>query len=263
MKKHYKKNAFGAFVPNVLTTSLRSYMIEKDNCEYLILYMILSGRYLGKKNKSQAIDDLKKQFASHKNELSKTFVNFLEQDASHDLLKPETYEPFLTQMVFTRSIDNFETYLKDILSEVANKSPNILKSKDTETHEFILSFNEIKDLRQSIIDKKIEKLFFLGIKDINDFFKSRLDIDIFDEEDWGIFYELLHQRNIIVHNRGVITRDFAKKHPKYSENIGDSLVFTFAEISELNNAISNHLVELDFKIANKYNLELNENSITA
>lgn len=167
------------------------------------------------------------------------------------------YERHFSQMAYSRSVDNFITYFKDILAEVVTKKPQILKSKDQERLDFILSHDNMDDLLKSISEKKIEELFYKGISDIEKFFEDRLGIKIFkDEETKREINKLIKQRNLIVHNRGRISKEFTNEFPELNYTVGLYLVFQYEHISQHNLLLSNYLVELDIEIAEKFDLDL-------
>ena len=60
-----------------------------------------------------------------------------------------------------------------------------------------------------------------------------------------------------VHNRGIISKEFAKEfsneHVTY--NPGNILVYSYENLSNINGAMTNLIVDLDLKICKKFKLE--------
>ncbi|MFG4003412.1 hypothetical protein [Flavobacterium aquidurense] len=166
------------------------------------------------------------------------------------------YEIHLSSMVYVNTIDNFSTYLKDILSEVVFAKPQILKSQESEKLDFILEYESMDDLINAIASKKLEELFYKGIEDIGKFFKSRLGIDIFktDKEKETINLHV-KQRNLTVHNRRRISKDFAKQFPNLEFKIGEYLNFDFRYVSTLNLYLFNFVATIDEEISQKFKLK--------
>lgn len=166
------------------------------------------------------------------------------------------YEIHLSSMVYVNTIDNFNTYLKDILSEVVYAKPQILKSQESEKLDFILAYESMDDLLNAIANKKIEELFYKGIEDIEKFFKNRLGIDIFktDKEREAINLHV-KQRNLTVHNRRRISKDFAKQFPNLEYKIGEYLNFDFRYVSTLNLYLFNFVATIDEEISRKFKLK--------
>jgi len=215
------------------------------------------GNYHINQNKQYAKDQIINLYKDESNETSKQLVEFIKISDINHLFDNRTYEKFFGQMSFARSIDNFISYFKDILSEIVMINPNILKSKEKERLDFILNFESLSDLRKAISEKKIDELFYKGISDIEIFFTDRLGIDLFknDEDKNGINY-MIKQRNLIVHNRGKISKEFVTEFPEKKHSVGHYLFYTYEGISLLNVQLQNFLVDLDEELSKKFRLEL-------
>ncbi|MDG5493246.1 hypothetical protein [Psychroserpens sp. SPM9] len=172
------------------------------------------------------------------------------------LLNVKFYEIHLSSMIYVNSIDNFITYFKDVLSEVVVAKPQVLKSQESEKLDFILEHKSMDDLINSIASKKIEELFYKGIEDIEKFFQSRLGLNIFKnnvQRKNVNFY--IKQRNLTVHNKRKISKEFAKQFPELEKDIGQYLNFEFGYVSKMNLTLFNFLATLDEEIAQKFKLK--------
>ena len=160
-------------------------------------------------------------------------------------------------MAYSRIADNTLCYFKDIISEVIVKKPELLKSKEKEQLDYIFSFENMADLISAITEKKISELFYGGIKDIKEYFSSRLGINIFqNEKDEKDFNHFLKQRNLIVHNRGIISKEFSKEFSNQQINyvVGAKLNFNYEQLSIMNGGIVNFISDLDVVIREKFQL---------
>ncbi len=248
-------NKFGAIVPESVTKSFYSYSSEMHNLELLMVIFIIIAGELIKENRSIVKNTFIALYKDEKNELSKRLIDWIQEDKNFDqLIDKNYYKHFFGQMAYSRSVNNFITYLKDLLEEVAIKKPEVLKSKDQETLEFILGFDDINELRRTIAKNKIGKLFYSGLLDIEKFFKDHLGIDLFGKE-YDSIDLIISIRNLIVHNRGRINSEFKKKFPARGE-IGDYYSFAYEDISKLNIELNNLTVEIDKKVSAKFGLEL-------
>jgi len=249
-------NRFGAKVLQKFTSSYRIFIEEATNLD-LILIFILSAEH---KNKTKIKNDLLTNVLEEKepNAASNAFNMYLISEKSDEIFKAENYEVFFGQMAYSRIVDNALCYLKDILSEVVKREPKTLKSlKEQKTHDFILSFSTIEELIKAISDKKIKELFYKGVDDIKKFFKSHLNVDIFEnEQDEKDFSMIVKQRNIIVHNRGIISQELTDEFPFYKEKVGNKMIFGYRDISVANKIINNLIVDLDIKLREKYALPI-------
>jgi len=254
--REIKLNKFNAKTVEDATQSFINFSREIEQTEFLIVFLYIGSIYINndlEKAKELLID----LYEDKDNEVSATMVEYFRTEKADLLFDPLFYERHFSQMSFTRSIDNFVTYFKEILAEVVNKKPQILKSKDQERIDFILEYESMDDLLKAISEKKIEELFYKGISDIEKYFKDRLGIELFkDEETKNAINRLIKLRNLIVHNRGKFSKEFLHEFP--DTNIANGLYCTlkYEEISEVNFVLHNYLVDLDIEITAKFNLDL-------
>ncbi len=251
-----KISKHGAIVVDKMTQSLAQFNNEIEQTEMLMLFIQIGDDYISE-NKEKARQTLIEIYDDPENEVSVELVEFFKTEEADKLFDMMFYERHFTQMAYSRAIDNFISYFKDILAEVVIKRPQVLKSKDQERLDFILSHHNMADLLKSISERKIEELFYKGISEIEKFFEERLGIKIFkDLETKKTINMLIKQRNLIVHNRGRISKDFVEEFPELNFEAGLFLVFDYEEISGSNLYLSNFLIEIDTEIADKFDLEL-------
>ncbi len=257
-----KVNKFGAYVVDKASRALMNFSNEIETCEFLMIFLAL-GKYYINLNKANAKAQLITIYKDETNEVSKQLVDIFENTDINHLFDNKTYERFFGQMAFSRSIDNFISYFKEILSEIIMTNPNILKSKEKERLDFILNFDSLDELHKAISEKKIEELFYKGINDIEKFFNDRLNLKLFknEEDKMGINY-IIKQRNLIVHNRGQISKEFVKEFPDRHSDHGLYLFYSYKDISALNLLLQNFLVDLDEEITRKFSLTLVQNDYT-
>ncbi len=246
-------NKFGAKVLLRNTASYKVFIEEVASLELMLMFMLFAEHNDKDKVKSELAEFFKEE---EPNIASEALIKFLKSEQADGIFKVETYELYFGQMAYSRIVDNALCYFKDILSEVVRKEPRILKSsKEHETYDFILSFETIDELIIALSDKKIKELFYKGIEDIKKFFQSRLGIDIFEnEQDEKDFSMVIKQRNIIVHNRGIISQELADEFPVYKELVGRKIMFHYDKLSIINKLINNLIIEVDIKLREKYGL---------
>jgi hypothetical protein len=256
-----KINKFGAIIPSNITQSFKQFGIEISHSEFLLILFFIGGELI-EKNKEDVKNELIRICEDPENEFSEKLVTHFKSSAGDYLFDIRTYEQFYGQMCYARSIDNILTYFKDILGEVILTTPNILKSKETERIDLILSFDTIEELRIALAEKKIESLFYAGIDKIELFFQERLGIDLFKTADIkNEFNKAIKNRNTLVHNRGRITKEYLKEFPDSNLELNSLLMFSYEDISRINVILSNFVAHLDIEIANKFNLVIIENNI--
>lgn len=238
------------------TNSFLRFLGEMQQSEMLISYLEVSNKFIVE-NKAEARNNF---FAIYDHAGNPTEIRNMLENQSDAFLNIEYYNIPLSSMIYVRSIDNFITYFKEILSEIVLVKPQILKSQESESLEFILSYDSLDELISAIATKKIEELFYKGIEEIEKFFKSRLKIDIFDTVDQKEKLNfLIKQRNLTVHNRRRISKEFAKQFskefPELENKIGEYLNFDFLYVNRINLYLYNFLAQKDEEISNKFKLE--------
>lgn len=255
MNEKFSYNKFGIKVLYESSNSYKTFCDESTVLELLLLYIIMSeqNNIIDKKNK---LKDL--LLNNNPNKVDIILNRFLETEKSDIIFTKDFYENYFGQMAYSRIIDNSLCYFKDILAEVVTKKPEILKSSEKKTIEFILSYNDMQSLIYALSEKKINELFYSGVEDIKKYFSSRLGIQIFknlDEE--KSFNKLIKQRNLIVHNRGIISKEFSKE---FSTNdiefeVGKTIFFSYASLSEINGKITNFISDLELILCEKFKLD--------
>ncbi|WP_299126209.1 hypothetical protein [uncultured Winogradskyella sp.] len=220
---------------------------EFERIERILLYLKVSNFRIND-NIELSIKKLKEY--NEKLEVPYNFYRAKEED----FLNIETYEHSLATMMYIRTIDNFINYFKEIISEVVLTKPQILKSNEKETLEFILSFENFEELVNAITEKKVESLFYHGINDIKDYFLKKLNIEIF-KENFKEINLLVKQRNLAVHNRAKISKNFVQEFPSQEFEKDLYLNFDFKYVEKITMELYKIINEIDFDIAKKYHLK--------
>lgn len=252
-KLEYSINQLGAKILDKHTKSFSVFVTESGTLEFFMLYIVLAEH----SDKDNFKDILINHYEKENNDASKALVDYLKESGIDDFFNSDNYEQYFGRMAYTTLTDNALSYFKDILVEVVRKQPNLLMSNEQEELNYILSFDTMDDLVKALTEKKIKKLFYGNIDGIKKFFKKRLNIDLFkNEEDEINFALLIKQRNLIVHNRSIITEEFANEFIEFKEFINEKLIFSYEQLSKINTIINNIIVEIDIKLQYKYNLEI-------
>ncbi len=248
-----EKAKYPAKIVTEATESFVNFQQEILRSEMLISYLDVGNKYISK-NSNEAKDYFTSIYDHEynpeivKNNLSTNLDSFL---------NIRFYEIHLSSMIYVNTIDNFTTYFKDILSEVVLAKPQVLKSQEAERLDFILEHDSMDELISSIASKKIEELFYKGIEDIEKFFKARLGINIFKTvEERETINCYIKQRNLTVHNRRKISKEFARQFPELENKIGQYLNFDFRYVSTINLRLSNFVGLIDKEISQKFKLKI-------
>ena len=231
-------------------------MQNMELLEYLIFYLKAADRVLSSNYEEFAADSLD-YIKSLGPKFEETFEHIIEKKADKLILSGKTYEYILSNMAHCKSVDEFILYLKNILAEIIQVKPQLLKSKENERLEFILDFDDIKSLRKALAEKKIESLFYGSFKDVYTFYESRIGFKlVHKQEDFDRINLLIRTRNLLVHNGGRGNTDFKKEFPEYSFGVADEVRYGFSDVLENNRYIIDIVKTIDATITSKFGLSL-------
>ena len=135
-----------------------------------------------------------------------------------DILKKHLQ--LLFELLVCRHVDNYLTYLSNLLSEAFRLRPELLRSNAKVEVDMILQHKSLDDLISVLAERKIQKLAYEPFTQVVRFFKSRLDLEIAGEEDLSRLTEAIEIRNISVHNACVINRRYMQRLRLDSSLIG-------------------------------------------
>lgn len=168
----------------------------------------------------------------------------------------DEHTQFLGQMLFCRGIDSFLVYLSDLLTLIFTAEPNILKSNEKVSIEFVVDHLRAGDLISAIVEKKVTELSYQGMEDLYRFFDEKLKLPLCTNPDdfkrVALFNDI---RNIITHNRGIVNQIFKQKHRDHPAQLGAQIVFKdHSEVGELIGSLVYLARHLDARAATKFTL---------
>jgi len=168
----------------------------------------------------------------------------------------DEHTQFLGQMMFCRGVDSFLVYLTDLLTLIFTSEPNILKSNEKVSMEFVVDHLRAGDLISAIVEKKVTELSYQGMEDLYRFFDERLKLPLCMKPDDFKRVGLLNDiRNIITHNRGIVNQIFKQKQPDHPAELGSQIVFKdHSEVGELIGSLVYLARYLDARAAAKFKL---------
>jgi hypothetical protein len=164
---------------------------------------------------------------------------------------------YLSQMTFCRGVDSFLVYITDLLAMIFQARPEILKSKQMVTVDFVLEHLVAEDLIPALVERKVNELSYLGMKDVADFFQKKLHLPLFAEQahlaQATVYVDM---RNLITHNRGIVNRIFKQRQPESPAEIGTQIEFEDeSKVGEILGFLVYCARELDARAAVKFDLE--------
>jgi hypothetical protein len=164
----------------------------------------------------------------------------------------------LLQMIVVRVVDNFTSYLSDVIRECLKAKPQLLRSKETVTLESILQYQSIEEIHEALVDRKIDELAYLGFSRLSEWIEERLGVsELQSFPPATTLVEILEVRNCIVHNRAAMSSKFIRNVGKQIPNAtaGAPIEIDLKLIYIASRATADYVSVLDRKLADKFKLE--------
>tara|TARA_R110001632_G_scaffold232806_1_gene374682 strand:- start:40844 stop:41923 length:1080 start_codon:yes stop_codon:yes gene_type:complete len=116
----------------------------------------------------------------------------------------------LSRILYSSFVDNFETYLSDLLYEIYLANPSTLKSIQVVTIEEVLNCSDLQDFVKYWAKQKISKLQKGSVKGFIKDNKQIRDLEIIDNITQREIEFLLQIRHLYSHRNGIIDEKFLK-----------------------------------------------------
>lgn len=168
-----------------------------------------------------------------------------------DILYPESTNiptkmqegKILSRILFSSVVDNFETYLSDLLYEIFLANPQTLKSQQTVTIEEVLNCSDLQEFVKYWAKQKIGKLQKGSVRGFIRDTKQIRDLQILDTEEQAEIEKTLQIRHLYAHRNGIIDEKFlqfftteyqvGKEHQMAIEEIFDKLDYLVDVINRI------------------------------
>lgn len=159
------------------------------------------------------------------------------------------------EMVIVRGTDNFLTYVSELLALVFTSRPETLKSSETIKLEEILQHGTMDDLVKRLAERRVERLSYQGMKDLQKDLSERLGFDIFpSSESLTRAVRIIEVRNLIVHNRGVVNRTFLVRTEDSSLEVGSRIGLVPEPLVDDLDFLAKAVLDIDERASVKFGL---------
>jgi hypothetical protein len=163
----------------------------------------------------------------------------------------------LIEMVLTRLVDHFTTYLSEVLREALRARPEMLRSQEQVRVDYVLQFATMEDLREDMVDRKVLELSYLGFADLEAWCTTRMGIQLApDATVRGALVELLESRNLIVHNRSRVGSKYLRLVPNTQFRLGELRALDVEALIASYKLLLELVKYVDEAIARKFGLSL-------
>jgi len=166
-----------------------------------------------------------------------------------------SYHPLVEHMIHCHAVDNFLTYVSDLISLAYRTRPEMLKSTESVKLDEILEYTTMEDLVSYLVDRKVNELTYQGMRRIDSYLSGRFSFRLFEKEATSKnAVRIVEARNVIVHNRGFVSHIFISRVPDCALKIGQRLEITWKTLFEDLTFLSTSASDIDARAIQKFNL---------
>lgn len=173
--------------------------------------------YLRIKSINQQLEEYKEKATNAKIKLVEHYQSILKiiDDLGHILYPIDEDSPtinqegkILTRILFSSFVDNFETYLSELLYEIFLANPATLKSKQQVTLEEVLNCSDLQEFVKYWAKEKLSKLQKGSVKGFIKENRQISDLNVLNESMQNEIEKILQIRHLYSHRNGTVDEKF-------------------------------------------------------
>ncbi|WP_448661847.1 hypothetical protein ACG3SL_14335 [Sphingomonas sp. CJ20] len=158
----------------------------------------------------------------------------------------------LNMLLFANAVDNFQTYLTELVYEILLTDPRPIFGKKFPA-DLLFSAPDMRSLQKSVIDRFVLDLGYQNIDELSKMLDSNFGIKTLNH--WLSRKRLnryIQMRNIITHNRGIVNELYLHKSRSKSDRLGKKVnVYKPLCAQKYLSSLAEHI---DVEAASKFNL---------
>lgn len=159
----------------------------------------------------------------------------------------------LSRILFSSVVDNFETYLSDLLYEIFLANPQTLKSQQKVTIEEVLNCSDLQEFVKYWAKQKIGKLQKGSVRGFIEDTKQIRDLQILDKKEQSEIEKILQIRHLYAHRNGIVDEKFLQFFTT-EHQIGSEHQMSIEEIFDKLDYLVDVINRIDFAAVEKYTL---------
>ena len=112
--------------------------------------------------------------------------------------------------------------------------------------EFVLRHETMEDLVSALAERRVERLAYAGLGELAESVLERPGLELFASEDdllRGV--RIVEDRNLIVHNRGIVNKTYKRKVASSPRAIGEGLGLKYEDVLKDINFLKNSVLKTD------------------
>ncbi|MGW1031632.1 hypothetical protein ACWD4Z_05500 [Streptomyces antibioticus] len=168
----------------------------------------------------------------------------------------ENTRPARLEMAQARSVDNFLTYISDILTQAIITRPDLLKTQEQVTLEEVLSHSSLEEFVRWAAERRVNQLSFKGLPEIAEYVEKRLGMKLHSsDDDWTSLKESVAVRNLTVHRRGVVDERFLWIFKTATVKAGERFPIPIELLASTMKCTMRVVRDFDERVAQKFDID--------
>jgi hypothetical protein len=136
------------------------------------------------------------------------------------------------------SVDNFLSFVSELVQLAMRKRPAMLRSQETVTVEEVMNFSTFPNLVSYLIDRTLNRLAYKSIEEVEKFIRERTNVELFaGARERLLLTVAIEMRNVYSHNRGDVSDATLRRLSRFDHSLslrrGQRFEASLAELFEL------------------------------
>jgi len=168
-----------------------------------------------------------------------------------------THVPLFEELTYCRMVDCYLRFLSRVLSALYALKPEMLRSNEHVTVDFVMKHESMDDLINSLIERKVRVLAFESMKKLSTYFERALKLPLFESpEELQTAVLAIEIRNLYVHDHGVVNRTFRQRVPTFPCKIGERIRIDSSLSTAHGNLFMHAATELSIRITENFHRQI-------
>lgn len=253
-KKHDSKKHKHIFPPKKITRPCESFFKSHSELINFIAFIGTLTDHIdeGRKVAAKALYD----YTSDEEE-KKQYKEAMESSKGAQYVFLKSHKILLVELMLCRAVDNYLTYLAELMALIFRTKPETLKSGETIRLDEILNHESMAVLIDVLAERKVDRLSYQGMRQLSNYYSEHFGCILFEtSSQLESAVRIVEMRNITVHNRGIVNSTFLSRVPSATEKLGDRISLPGALIIDYMEILAKSALTLDARARKKFKLPL-------
>lgn len=166
--------------------------------------------------------------------------------------------PLMLQLFHARHVDNFQSFLEELLGLILRTHSGLLKRGDPKVSlADVLDCKSLEEFREASIAKKVRDWGYKSIRDLGVAVFELTDFRLFPKEKEALLIEKVYDdRNLFTHNYGVVNQIYLRNHPDCKAALGQPLTYSLEELRAAWETLIRASVDIETRAKSKFKLPI-------